>query len=853
VNLASRPPKISPEAVHRTGSELAAEWVRSAHNRRMIERLLHDIRFSARQLLVQRGYSFAIVMTLALALGANLTVFGVIEGRLLRALPYPDSERLVYIHNTYRMLGVVDSGNTVPDYLDRREHASALQDSAIYYDYSFDLVEQDAPQRLAGSVASSSLFSTLGVGAALGRVFTEAEDSLGNQFVVLLSDALWRNQFAADPLIVGRDIHLNGQPYRVLGVMPSTFAFPRREIALWVPFAWTDRQGSDAMRGFEFAQSIGRLKPRASIEQLNAQFDAIVANNVARFGRASELPGFAERVQRGGFTSRAQSLHAQLSGDITQVLVMLQAAVALLLAIALANVANLMLIRLSQRRRELSMRRALGASPRRIAGQLLTESALLALAGGGVGLGLAAAGWGWVRHLGLDGAEQGFSVGIGPSLLGVALFGVLLSALLAVLPVIAALRRSGFSGLAESGRGAVSSRVEKRQRGVLVVLQISLAVALLSGAGLLGHSLWRLQQVDPGFTVDDVVTVSINLSRAKYPDVEDRRRFNVQIMQAVRAMPGVLSAGVVSQLPFSADYGSSPYFVEGDPRGSAASELGEILTADHDYFRSMQMPLLRGRAFETTDDANGLPVAIIDQALARRSFRDGDALGQRIGTANVDGTINWRTVVGVVPSIKTQNLAEAADAPSYYFPLAQQPASIFRIVIKTQQSAAAVAEALRLRVAGLDPEQPLWDVMSMRERLHDSLTAKRTPAGLLMLFASIALLLSAIGVYAVLAHSVGQQTAEIGVRMSLGASRHVIARWVLAAGARWILAGLLIGSLLATLLAYRLRELLFEVSPLDLPTMAGVLLVISPIALLACWLPARRAAQISPMAALRHS
>ena len=499
------------------------------------------------------------------------------------------------------------------------------------------------------------------------------------------------------------------------------------------------------------------------------------------------------------------------------------------------------------------MRMALGASRGRIAVHLLVECALLAVAGGGAGLVFAAVGWRLVRHFGLDGAEQGFSVGMSHSLLLFALAIALLSAVLVTLPLLAMLRRGGFNALQESGRGAVGGRHEKRQRGALVVLQISLAVALLSGAGLLGHSLWRLQQVHPGFNADDVVTASFNLSRAKFPDVDDRRRFNVQIMQAVRAMPGVISAGIVSQLPFSADYGSSPYFVEGDRRGSGVSEMGEILVADHDYFGTMQMPILRGRAFEQTDDANSLPVVIIDQALARRSFGSLDPLGQRIGTANVDGSIAWRTVIGVVQSIRTKNLSAEASAPSYYFPLAQEPASIFRIVIRTKASAGATAQALRERVAALAPEQPVWDVMSMQERVGRSLEERRTPAVLLLLFAGIALLLSAVGVYGVLAHSVTQQTAEIGVRMSLGATQQSIARWVLAAGARWILAGLVVGSLLAALLAYRLRAHLFEVSPLDLPTLAGVLLILTPLAMLACWIPARRASRISPMAALRHT
>ncbi|MGQ0802023.1 MAG: ABC transporter permease [Pseudomarimonas sp.] len=816
--------------------------------------LLLDLRLSIRMLLTRPGFALAVIATLALAIGANTAVFSAIEGRLLRPLPYPDSERLVYIHNTYPKRGVDDSGNTVPDYLDRRQHATALEDSAIYYDYSYDLVEQGAPMRVAGIAASPSLFTTLGVQAALGRTFTESEGVLGSERVVLLSHALWRNQFAADPDMVGRDLRISGQNYRVVGVMPASFAFPRREIALWVPFAWTEKQQSDAMRGFEFAQSIGRLKADASIEQLNAQFDAIVVNNVRRFAGSTKAPNFAESVSSGGFTGRARNLHAQLVGDVGATLWMLQAAVFLLLLIACANVANLLLMRFSARRHELGVRMALGASRLRIARQLLVEGSVLAGAGGMLGILVAYAGIGLIRWLRLDGAEQGFVIGISLPVLGFAVAAAMLSALLfACLPLLALGRKGELESLHGGGRGSVGSHAARLPRRALVVLQISLAVALLGGTGLLAHSVWRLQQVSPGFSSDGVLTVSLNLSRERYRDLADTRRFNQQVMTAIRELPGVTSAGAVGQLPFSSDYGSVPYFVEGQQTGADSGVIGNIQIADHDYFRTLQIPLLRGRGFSASDSADAAPVVIIDHALAQRSFADRDPLGQRIGTAGVDGATHWLTVVGVVQSIKTQQLSEQAASPTFYLPIQQNPPRIFRIVVKSQLAPAQLAEQLRAAVAKIDPEQPIWDVQSLSDRVDSSLTSRRTPMALLLLFAGVALALSVIGIYGVLGHAVAQRSSEIGVRMALGAGRSAILRWVLAEGGRLLTLGLIVGTVMVVLLGHQLQIHLFEVNPLDPVSLLGVLLLVGAVGLFACWIPAQRAASVSPMQALRDS
>jgi predicted permease len=815
---------------------------------------LTDLRHSVPALLARPGFTFAAVVTLALGIGANIAVFSVIEGMLLRPLPYPASERLVAIHNSYAQ---EETGTTVADFLDRAQ-ADALADSALYYDYSFDLAEAGAPpQRLSGVVATPSLFTTLGVTPRIGRAFTDADTEPDGdrsvmwspaQPVVLLSDALWRNAFGADENIVGREVRFSGRSYRLIGVMPPTFAFPRREVQLWLPFAFSDKQRSDAMRGFEFANSVGRLKAGATIAQLDAQFDAISAHQREIHAGVSGN-GFWNLTRNGGFTGRARSLHQELVGDIGPLLLLLQAAVALVLAIACANVANLLLIRLSTRQRELAVRAALGASTARLASHVFAECLLLTAAGGAFGVALAYAGIAFIRAQGFDGAALGFSVGIDLPVLVFAMLALLLTAVAAAAVPLLSLRNAATSALTVGARAGIGSSTLRRRRNALVVIQQALAVALLVGAGLLAHSFWRLNSQDPGFDGTQLIGASINLSRDRYRDPAHTREFQQTLIAAMRALPGVQSAGLISSMPFSQDNDGGPYFIEGREQTTDVA-TGYMQTVDPGLFATMGIALLQGRDFALTDDEHAAPVAIIDEALARREFGAQSPLGRRIATRGVD-KLEWRTIVGVVASVKRHGLGESTTQGTYYWPLRQSPGRIFRIAIRSELDAGAIAASLRAAMAQIDPEQPIWDVMPMRDRLAHSLAPQRTPLLLFLLFAGVALALSGIGVYGMLAFAVVQRTGEIGVRMSLGADRGAILRMVLADGGRLLAIGLAVGGVLAFALAWQLRSLLFGVDAVDPISLAAVFVLVAGAAFAASLAPALRAASTSPMEALR--
>lgn len=820
----------------------------------MPDGLLLELRSAWRSLWTRPAFLAAVVLTLALGVGCNIAIFSVIHGLLLRPLPYPDGERLVYIHNSYPKSGVADAGVTVPDYLDRRAHAPALADSAIWHDYSYDLVRDDLPQRVAGAAATPSLFTTLGVQAALGRTFLPAEGESGQERVVLLSHGLWTREYGADRSLVGRQIRISGQDHRVVGVMPPGFAFPRREVQLWVPFVFSEVQKSDRMRGFEFAWSIGRLAPGATIAQLESQFDAIVARNLERIGGEAhgDAPDFRARVASGGFAGRAQPLHTHLSGRYASELWLLQAAVFLVLVTACVNVANLLLVRLSAREREFAVRSALGASRGRIARQLLIEAGLLAGLGGTVGVAVGWLGVGLLRSLGLDGSEVGMDIGLDAGVLVFALAACLLSAAICSLfPLLSVWRRRPLDALKAAARGSTGMARARRTRSGLVVVQVAFAGALLVVAGVLLHSYVRLQQQDPGFRSEGQVTASINLSRERYRDLEQTREFHRRALEAVRALPGVQSAASVSGMLFSGDYDSGPYVVDAaTPGGADASRVGYFQVVDEVFFGTLGIPLLRGRGFLPSDTGDAPPVAVIDEQLARKAFGARDPIGARIATPGLNG-LQWRTIVGVVASVKRRQLSEVDGMESYYFPWAQSPSRIFRIAIRTDLAPATIAAPLRAALAAIDPQQPVYDILGMPERIEQSLAAPRTPLLLLALFAAVALGLCAVGVYGVLAFAVSQRSAEIGVRLSLGASQRDILSGVLADAARLGALGLVCGWPLAWAATRQLQSQLFEVAPLDPLAWTAVSLLLAAVVLLAGWLPAQRAARVNPMEALR--
>jgi predicted permease len=821
----------------------------------MLTHLLQDLRYGARMLLAKPGFTLAAVLTLALGIGANTAVFSVVDALLLKPLPYADSGQLVHVYNTYPKGELMMAGTSVPDYMDRRDQAPALADSAIWQPYSFNLSTQSAPERLNGVAATPSLFSTLGAGAALGRTLTDADGQVGSEHVVVLSAGLWKNQFGGDTAVVGRDVRLNGDNYRIVGVMPEGFFFPDHQAQLWAPLAFTDKQRSDDERGREMYDSIGRLAPGASIAQLDAQMDAIVQHNLERVAGTPRGDGWKKFVESSGFTGRAQTLRDAWVGDLRPTLWLLQALVAVVLLIACANVANLLLTRLSARQKELSVRTALGAGRARIARQLLIESLLLALVGGAAGLALGAAGVDVIRTLGLGGQTGSFNIAIDMPVLAFSLLLALATGFVfGLFPLLSLARNRTAEALSEGGRGNSAGPASRRVRNALVVAQTAMAVALLGVAGLLIRSYLHVQQQSPGFVSDNVLSAMIVLPKNRYPDEASQAQFYDRLLGEARALPGVKSAGLVNNMPFSGNDGSGSYLIEGRDRSNGATPHGYQQTIDEDFFKSMQIPILAGRAFTAQDTATAPPVAIVDETLVKKYFAGQDPIGKRISNNyNEDpAKTRWMTIVGVAGAVKRDRLSEQTTKETIYAYYKQQPDTYATLALRTEMAPNALVAPLRDALRRVDPEQPVFDIKTMSERIALSLDDRRTPMLLLMLFAGVALALSAVGIYGVLAFAVAMRTGEIGVRLSLGAQRRDILRLILRDGGRLTALGLAIGLVGAIAIATAMRAQLFGVGVLDPATLALVIGVIGTTALVACWLPARRAARIAPTEALRY-
>jgi len=826
----------------------------------MFRRLFADTRYSLRALASRPGFTAVAVLTLALGIGANTAIFSVLHGLFLAPLPYPHGERLVDVYNTYPTSNLQHAGTSIPDYLDRREQASSLEDLALYAGSSLNLAEPGGQaERLIGVRATPSLFSTLSSAAAIGRVFDDSQAVPGSDGVIVLSHSLWRNRFNADPQVLGRELRLSGNTYTVLGVMPEGFGFPSRTTQFWVPFAFTDSQRSDEERGQEYSMSIGRLREGASVEQLNAELDAIVARNAERLGSLTGLePDQAERAARfsaflrgGNFSGRAQSLRDLQVGQVRPMVLVLQVAVALVLLIAAANVANLLLTRMTARQKELSVRNALGASRGRLAGQLLCEALLIALAGGLLGVLLAL---GLIEALPLIGLDQALSrhpIALDLPVLGFAMLVSLAAGAMAVIvPVLALYTTSLSQSIQDGGRLGSGGRMAGASRNLLVVLQMALATALLIGAGLLLRSFATLQDQSPGFAAADVLTAQVDLPSQRYGEHEPRAAFYEALLREARRIPGITHASINSSLPFSNRNSQGSYQIDGRevPEGTPAPH-GLQRYVDEDFFRTLQIPLLKGRTFEVADRAGSEPVVIIDEVLARRHFADQDPIGQGLSRGS-----EVATVIGVVGSIKHGTLSEEVGKETLYWPFRQlAPPSAALLLRGPAAGDASTAAALREALRRVDPEQPVHDFLLLEERIALSLERQRAPMNLIGGFAGVALLLSAIGIYAVLAFSVSQRTGELGVRMAIGAGSGQILSLVMKHGAALTAAGLGIGLLLAVLLGQLARSQLFGVTPYDPLTFLLVPPVLAVIALLACWLPARRAARIDPLVALRHT
>jgi putative ABC transport system permease protein len=815
---------------------------------------MHDLRYALRSLLKAPGFTAVAVLTLALCIGANSAIFSVLNAVLLKPYPWPDSDRLVYLHNTYPLMGLDRAGCSIPDYLDRRNGVTALEESALFSGASHNLASDGQPERVDSIMVTPSLFPLLKVGPALGRTFTEDEAKIGAGKTVVLSDALWRNRFGADPKVVGTDIRLNGEPFTVVGVMPSGFYFPGPRTQLWVPFAFTDQQKSDAGRGNEFSTMVARLKPAATIDQAQREVNAIHAANKER------LPQSKPFWESSGFGGRVFNYLAENVRDVKAMLWLVQAGVAAALLIGCANVASLLLARASAREREFAIRAALGAGRGRLMRQLLTESVLLFLVGGLLGLGVALGGVKAMDALGVGNLPRGFGVALDPTVFGFTMLCALLTGLgFGALPAWSATRGNTANALKDAGTRATTGRRHLWLRSSLVVGEIALALMLLATAALLLKSFHRLQDVSPGFARENVLTARLALPAVKYDTPDKLGAFHDQVLERVRALPGVTSAAFTTNLPFSGGNSQGSYQIDGyTPPAGQPQPHGMVRWVSADYFRAIGITLLNGRLF-TPQDTRGAPdVIVIDRYLAERYWPGENPIGKRIIRGSLPNPVEgqprlprrWE-IVGVVSTVRHQNLEQAVGKETLYFPFAQQPQSQVNLVVKTAAAPTSLTAPVRSAILSVDPEQPVFDVKTMETRLDEAMQGRKSPMILLGIFAGIALLLAALGVYGVLAFAVGQRTSEIGIRLALGATRGNILGMILRQGAGLVVLGVVLGLAGYFALSAVIAKLLFGVAPTDPATLIVAPLTLAVVAIAACLIPARRATKVDPMVALR--
>ena len=799
----------------------------------MLDSLRQDLRYALRQLRSHPGFAAVVLLTLGLGIGANTAMFSVVDAVLLRPLPYPDASRLVLLQGHKE--GIGNEAASVPDFVDWKAQSRSFSGMTAFAGASLNLAGGDGrpPERLIAARVTSDFFRTLGVGPSPGRGFTAAENRPGAGKVVVLAHSLWNDRFGGDPDVVGRAITLNGEPYTVVGIAAPGFAFPSWAQA-WTPVA--PQPGSPGQgRRSDFLGVVGRLAPGATLKAARADMAAI--------GQRLERQYPATNT---GWSVAVTPLRERIVGDVRPALLVLLGAVGLVLLIACANVANLLLARGAARRRELAMRAALGAPRRRLVGQLLAESLVLSLLGAALGLLLAF--WATRALVGLDPAAlpRLGEVHVDGAVLLFALGAALVTtALFGLAPALRLTRTDLRRELVEGGRSAGGRGRSVLDRG-LVAGQVAIAVVLLVGAGLLIRSFASLQGVNPGFRTRGVLTARVSLPDHRYPDDPRVRAFWNDLLARLGGLPGVTRAGVTSDLPLqSGSYLS--FRVEGRPApGPDVVQDAVVCSVGGDYFRTLGIPLVRGRLTDARDGSEDRPVAVIDRAMARRYWGGEDPIGDRI---SFDGN-RWYTIVGVVGNVRTESL----DRPGYphaYLNYRQSPRHGMALALHTDGDPAALAGAVRAAVGQLDPTLPVYDVRTMREIIETSILRPRFDVMTLGTFAGLALLLALIGIYGVLSYAVSVRLRELGIRMVLGADRGATLRFVLRLGMAPVLAGVAVGLAGAVLAVRVLSGLLYGVSPLDPVTFVLVPAALVAVAALACWLPAWRATRVDPVHALR--
>src|SRR5689334_8082256 len=806
-----------------------------------MESIFTDIRFGLRILLKQPGFTLVAVITLALGIGANTAIFSLVNSILLRPLPFREPDRLVRMLQASPKLGLSSWGVSQADFAAYREQNRSFESIAIYNNGATNLTGAGEPERLPIAVVTADFFKVFGVNPLLGRTFAEGEDVKGKNQVCVISHAFWQRRFGGDPGVVGRTLSLNNTPTQIVGVMPAEFKFPRYETDLWTPLAFDAKRTAPY-----FFAVVGRLKPGVQLGQAQADTTQVLQN----FGR--EHPGNSEAAglkEGNGPSTIVTPMREAMLGKTEKPLLVLLVAVALVLLIACANVANLLLARATSRTREIAVRVSLGASPARVARQLLTESVLLSFIGAVVGGGLAGFGIRMLDKLPITGIVRMEEVRLSGTVLAfTAGLTVFTGLLFGLMPALRAYAMGIASGIREGARGTVSHR---RLNSGLVAVQFALSLVLLIGAGLLLKSFQRLQSVDLGFNPENTLTMVATLPQSKYDNEEKALQFYNTVTESLRNSPGIKAVGVIDNLPFGDNGNVDGVIVEGQEPAQGANvsevEQAEIQVVAPGTFTALGIPLLQGRDFQNTDHNKSLLVAIVDEPLVRRYWPAGDAMGRRI---QMTGDQQWLTIVGIVGGVKHLNLMEE-KRPHIYLAMAQYPSPRATFITRTDGPPLNIAPNFRAAIRQVDPDMPLYLVRPMTEIIGQTLSTQRLTNFLLTAFAVIALLLAAVGIYSTMSVYVGSRTKEFGIRLALGAQPGALRRAVMRQGLWLTGAGVVVGVLGALALTRTIKSLLFEVSATDPLVFTAIPVLLVMVSLLACYTPARRATKVNPLEALR--
>lgn len=814
-----------------------------------------DIRYALRVFAQNPGFAVAAVLSLAIGIGANTSIFSVANALLIRPLPYADASRLVILWNRSPGLNITEDWFSTAQYLDIKNGHKGFEQLAIAIGGNYNLTGYGEPERVGVIRVSSNLLPTLGVRPARGRLIAPEEDSPGRPATALLTDGMWARRYGRDPQMIGKSITINGLPYEVAGILPPSFSLPREvlptlygteqaDIFLPLPLA----PDASQIRTGEDYNIVGKLKPGVALAQAQAEMDTITAR--LRHDYPQNYP------PNGGLTFSIVPLQEQVVGNVRRSLLVLLASVGFVLLIACANVANLLLSRAVARQQEIAVRAALGATRAHLLRQLLTESVLLALCGGLLGILLSVVSVKWMHVLGTKSIPRLQDVGIDGSVL---LFTLLLSGFSGILfglaPALRASRLDWNSALKDTSRASVGTNAiwghGNHLRRLLVISELALSVVLLIGAGLLIRSFYRLQNVQPGFHPQNVLTFDLTLTGKRYGDKQLILNTYRQLWDRLEHLPGVSASGGITSLPLSQAFAWTPITVEGRTPlpGEQFLNADERIVGGH-YFQAMGIPLRRGRFFNEQDDLSKPRVVLVDEYMAEQLWPGQDPVGKRIHIVELKSDDPWQTVVGVVGRVK-QDALDSDPRIAFYLPHTQFPSRALTVALHSGSDPAALVSAVRTELRTLDPDLPIYYVRTMQQRVDESLARRRFSMLLLGVFAGVALVLATIGIYGVVAYLVSQNTREIGIRVALGATQRDILSMIVRHGMTLAFSGVAIGLTGAFLLTRLLRSLLFGVAVTDPVTFVGISVLLAFIALLASYIPARRAAQIDPMVSLR--